>query len=49
MTAGEEADGEFLYHLFLADDRFPKFGFESGVSFAEFVDGGDVVRRELEI
>ena len=46
MTAGEEADAELLDDVILADDDAAKFGGESGVGGAEFVDGGDVVGGE---
>jgi hypothetical protein len=47
MAAGKEADRELLDDLVLADDGFPDFRPECLVSFSEFIDGGDVIGREL--
>jgi hypothetical protein len=48
VAAGEEADGEPFDHLVLANDDFPEFRAEGLVGFAEFVDGGHIVGRELK-
>jgi hypothetical protein len=46
VTAGEEADGELLDDLVLADDDFFELIAEAAVNLAEFINGGDVVLRK---
>jgi hypothetical protein len=46
MAAGKQTDRQIFDDLLLADDCFAEFGAKSIVGATEFVDGGDIVRRQ---
>ena len=47
MTAGEQTNRQPLDHFLLTDDDLPELRTERLVGFSKFIDGGNVIGRQL--